>query len=167
MLRYASAITEQKKCWELFAQNIDLFQTARNNSQQRAPTCNSQQCCVRLHGALEERRTSRHFFLCARFSGVQLVKEKKSIFDFALHYMYFSVILACKSSVFCSAIHDFFFPEIMLSRHLGPKNYQRVGASQKRILRERLMGDQCNFQFPLKDACSRSVGYCYLCGNLQ
>ena len=34
LLRYASAITEQKKCWELFAQKIDLFQTARNNSQQ-------------------------------------------------------------------------------------------------------------------------------------
>ena len=26
--------TEQKKCWELLAQKIDLFQTAGNNSQQ-------------------------------------------------------------------------------------------------------------------------------------
>ena len=40
--------------------------TTRNNMQQGVQTyatCNSQQCCVRLHGALEERRTSRHFFL--------------------------------------------------------------------------------------------------------
>ena len=31
LLRYASAITEQKKCWELFAQKFDRFQTLRNN----------------------------------------------------------------------------------------------------------------------------------------
>ena len=40
-------------------------------------------------------------------------------------------------------------------------------ASQKRILREGLMGDQCNFQFPLKNASSGSAEYCYLGGNLQ
>ena len=34
LLRYASAITEQKKCWELLAQTFDRFQTLRNNSQQ-------------------------------------------------------------------------------------------------------------------------------------
>ena len=33
LLRYASAITEQKKCWELLAQNFELFQTLRNNIQ--------------------------------------------------------------------------------------------------------------------------------------
>ena len=65
LLCYASAITEQKKCWELLAQNFDRFQTLSNNSQQHAigwangrnmwhPTMLgvvSQQCCVRLHGA--------------------------------------------------------------------------------------------------------------------
>ena len=40
LLRYASAITEQKKCWELLAQKFDGFQTLRNNSQHRATTCN-------------------------------------------------------------------------------------------------------------------------------
>ena len=63
LLRYASAITEQKKCWELFAQKFDRFQTLRNNIQQgaqRDATCNIQQCwelllncvafvCVGLH----------------------------------------------------------------------------------------------------------------------
>ena len=40
LLRYASAITEQKKCWELLAEKFDQFQTWRNNKQQRPPTCN-------------------------------------------------------------------------------------------------------------------------------
>ena len=40
LLRYASAITEQKKCWELLAQKFDGFQTLRNNSQQHPTTRN-------------------------------------------------------------------------------------------------------------------------------
>ena len=40
LLRYSSAITEQKKCWELLAQKFDGFQTLHNNSQQHATTCN-------------------------------------------------------------------------------------------------------------------------------
>ena len=62
LLRYASAITEQKKCWELLAENFDRFQTLRNNTQQHLrnnlqqcvqtdAACNIQQCFVRLHGA--------------------------------------------------------------------------------------------------------------------
>ena len=31
LLRYALAITEQKKCWELLAQKFDQFQTSCNN----------------------------------------------------------------------------------------------------------------------------------------
>ena len=38
-LRYASAITEQKKCWELLAEKFDRLQTLRNNSQQHATGC--------------------------------------------------------------------------------------------------------------------------------
>ena len=34
LLRYASAITEQKKCRELLAERFDRFQTLRNNTQQ-------------------------------------------------------------------------------------------------------------------------------------
>ena len=37
---YASAITEQKKCWELLAEKFDRFQTLRNNTQQYPTTCN-------------------------------------------------------------------------------------------------------------------------------
>ena len=47
LLRYASAITEQKKCWELLAEKFDRFQTLRNNMQQGVETdatCNIQQC---------------------------------------------------------------------------------------------------------------------------
>ena len=40
LLRYASAIMEQKKCWELLAQKFDRFQTLCSNSQQHATTCN-------------------------------------------------------------------------------------------------------------------------------
>ena len=36
LLSYASAITEQKKCWELLVQKFDQFQTLRNNAQQPA-----------------------------------------------------------------------------------------------------------------------------------
>ena len=44
LLRYASAITEQKKCWELLAEKFDRFQTlrnstTRNNIQQHATGC--------------------------------------------------------------------------------------------------------------------------------
>ena len=66
LLCYASAITEQKKCWELLAEKFDRFQTLRNNIQQHARGCTNgrnmqhiimlgvvgQQCCVRLHTAL-------------------------------------------------------------------------------------------------------------------
>ena len=40
LLRYALAITEQKKCWELLAEKLDRFQTLRNNTQQHPTTCN-------------------------------------------------------------------------------------------------------------------------------
>ena len=40
LLRYASAITEQKKCRELLAEKFDRFQTLRNNKQQHPTTCN-------------------------------------------------------------------------------------------------------------------------------
>ena len=40
LLRYASAITEQKKCWELLAEKFDQFQTLRNNTQQQPRTYN-------------------------------------------------------------------------------------------------------------------------------
>ena len=46
LLRYASVITEQKKCWELLAETFDRFQTLRNNMQQGVQTdatCNIQQ----------------------------------------------------------------------------------------------------------------------------
>ena len=39
LLFYASAITEQKKCWELLAEKFDWFQTLRNNTQQHATAC--------------------------------------------------------------------------------------------------------------------------------
>ena len=50
LLRYASAITEQKKCWELLAEKFDRFQTLCNNTQQHPTTCNrvskrTQHCC--------------------------------------------------------------------------------------------------------------------------
>ena len=40
LLRYASAITEQKKWWELSAKKFDRFQTLRNNTQQHPTTSN-------------------------------------------------------------------------------------------------------------------------------
>ena len=40
LLRYASAITEQKRCWELLAEKFDRFQTLCNNTQQHPTSCN-------------------------------------------------------------------------------------------------------------------------------
>ena len=40
LLLYASAITEQRKCWELLAEKFDRFQTLCNNPQQHPTTCN-------------------------------------------------------------------------------------------------------------------------------
>ena len=67
LLRHASAITQQKKCWGLLAEKFNQFQTLREKTQQHPTTCNrvckrtqhhltmlgvvGQQCCVRLHGA--------------------------------------------------------------------------------------------------------------------
>ena len=39
LFRYASAITEQKKCRELLAEKLDRFQTLRNNTPQHATVC--------------------------------------------------------------------------------------------------------------------------------
>ena len=39
LLGYASAITEQKKCWELLTEKFGRFQTLRNNTQQHATGC--------------------------------------------------------------------------------------------------------------------------------
>ena len=39
LLHYVSAITEQKKCWELLAEKFDRFQTLHNNTQQHAKGC--------------------------------------------------------------------------------------------------------------------------------
>ena len=39
LLRHASAMTEQKKCWELLAEMFDRFQTLGNNIQQHATGC--------------------------------------------------------------------------------------------------------------------------------
>ena len=39
LLRYASAITEQKKCWKVLAEKFDRFQNLRNNIQQHATGC--------------------------------------------------------------------------------------------------------------------------------
>ena len=40
LLRYASTITEQKKCWESLAEKFDRLQTLRNNTQQHPTTWN-------------------------------------------------------------------------------------------------------------------------------
>ena len=40
LLRYASVITEQKKCWELLAETFDRFQSLRNNTRQHPTICN-------------------------------------------------------------------------------------------------------------------------------
>ena len=39
LFRYALAITEQKKCWEFWAQKFDGFHTLYNNPQQQATRC--------------------------------------------------------------------------------------------------------------------------------
>ena len=66
-LRYASAITEQKKCWDLIAEKFDRFQTLRNNMQKGVhtdATCNIQQCWELLaNNSLFERNF--HAKLCA------------------------------------------------------------------------------------------------------
>ena len=52
-LRYASATTKQKKCWELLAQKFDRFQQhATGQAVQMDATYNIQHCCTHLHGAL-------------------------------------------------------------------------------------------------------------------
>ena len=39
LLRYASAMSEQKRCFELLAHKFDQFQTLRNSSQEHSTTC--------------------------------------------------------------------------------------------------------------------------------
>ena len=72
LLRYTSAIAEQKKCWELLAQNFDQFQILGNNSSVSAlnnmqqgvrtdATCKIQQCCVCLDRAAAILHTANKF----------------------------------------------------------------------------------------------------------
>ena len=67
LLLYASAITEQKKCWELLAQKFDRFQILRNNSRQdnnnqkgvqTDARFNIQQCWVPFYETLERTQLS-------------------------------------------------------------------------------------------------------------
>ena len=71
LLRYASTITKQKKCWEMLAQKFDRFEIlrTRNNMQQGVQKDAtrtiqqfdvSQESCVRLHGALLGKREGNH-----------------------------------------------------------------------------------------------------------
>ena len=52
---FSDQLTEQKKCWELLAQNFDRFQTLHNNCQQHATTRNIQQCWIHLNWALHRK----------------------------------------------------------------------------------------------------------------
>ena len=82
LLRYASAKTKRKKCWELLPKKFDRFQTLRNNSQRYATTCNGvpkrtqhhghltifgvvgQQRCVRLYVALSKQIERKRHLDC-------------------------------------------------------------------------------------------------------
>ena len=64
LLRYALAITQPIKCWELLVQKFDRFQTLRNNFQpnmqqgvQTDATCNIQQCWELLGDIVASVRT--------------------------------------------------------------------------------------------------------------
>ena len=50
---FSDQLTEQKKCWELSAQNFDRFQALHNNCQQHATTRNIQQCWELLTNDVE------------------------------------------------------------------------------------------------------------------
>ena len=50
---FSDQLTEQKKCWELSAQNFDRFQALHNNCQQHATTRNIQQCWELLTNNVE------------------------------------------------------------------------------------------------------------------
>ena len=73
LLRYTSAIVEQKKCWELLAQNFDQFQilgnntsvSALNNMQQgvrTGATCKIQQCVELFANNVASARTGLQLF---------------------------------------------------------------------------------------------------------
>jgi len=53
LLRYSSAITEQKKYWVLLAQKVSKFNATTFNTMQQGvqtdETCSIQQCCVRMY----------------------------------------------------------------------------------------------------------------------
>ena len=61
LLRYASAITEQTKCWQLLSQKFDHHQDSAwcaNRRNMEHPTILmlevvGQQCCLHLHGSLQ------------------------------------------------------------------------------------------------------------------
>ena len=81
LLRYASAITEQKKCWELLAEKFDrfiLYATTSNNMQQGVQTdatCNIQKCSELLANNVGSVCTG----LNIHFRVIQVLKEKHSM----------------------------------------------------------------------------------------
>ena len=73
LLRYTSAIVEQKKCWELLAQNFDQFQILGNNTSVSAlntmqqgvrtgATCKIQQCVELFANNVASARTGLQLF---------------------------------------------------------------------------------------------------------
>ena len=70
LLRYASAIMEQDKCWELLAQKCDQFQTTPNNTQQNATEwetdakCNTQLCTEPKKPVFEKNANKGQLNLC-------------------------------------------------------------------------------------------------------
>ena len=50
---FSDQLTEQKRCWELSAQNFDRFQALHNNCRQHATTRNIQQCWELLTNNVE------------------------------------------------------------------------------------------------------------------
>ena len=70
LLRYASAITEQKKRWESLAEKFDRFQTLPNNMQQGVQTdatCNIQQCWELLANNVASVCTGLQISFCKNF----------------------------------------------------------------------------------------------------
>ena len=100
LLRDASAITEQKKYWELFAENFDRFQTLRNNIQQHETgPCNPTQH-VTSNNAGSYWPTMLHPFS----RGLRLKDRKNSIFGKIFILLYLKITYYRDMQLTCVSI---------------------------------------------------------------
>ena len=107
LLRDASAITEQKKYWELLAENFDRFQTLRNNTQQQHPTTWNRVCKPTQHVTFNNVKSCWPTMLRSFPRDLRLKDRKNSIFGHIFILLYLKITYYRDMQLTCVSIYQY------------------------------------------------------------